>query len=50
MVAVDSRTLFTVVTRMGHVSENSFMIDVAELRDQYVLDKLKVFWVPSGDN
>jgi hypothetical protein len=49
-VAVDSRTLFTVVTRMGHVSEKRFMVDVAELRDQYVQDKLKVFWIPSSDN
>jgi hypothetical protein len=38
-VAVDSRTLFTVVTRMGHVSEKRLMIDVAELRDQFVQDK-----------
>jgi hypothetical protein len=32
------------------VSEERLMIDVAELRDQYVQDKLKVFWIPSSDN
>jgi hypothetical protein len=37
-VAVDSRTLFTVLMRMGRVWEKRLMIDVAELRDQYVQD------------
>jgi hypothetical protein len=40
--AVDSCTLFTVVTRKGHLSENSLMIGVAELRDQYEQEKVKV--------
>jgi hypothetical protein len=35
---------------MGHVSEKRLMIDVAEVRDQFVQDKLKVIWTPSSDN
>lgn len=48
--AVDSRTLFNIVTKMGTVSESRLMIDVAELREQYVQRKLNMFWIPSAEN
>lgn len=48
--AVDSRTLFNVVMKVGNVSEHRLMIDVAELRQKHVLQKLALFWIPSDDN
>lgn len=47
---IDSRTLFNIVNRLGNVTERRLMVDVADLRDEFLCEKLHLFWVPSIEN
>lgn len=47
---MDSRTLYNVVTRLGHVTEKRLHVDVADLRHEHLACRLNIFWVPSEEN
>jgi hypothetical protein len=48
--AIESRTLFSIVPRMGNVTERGLSVDAAEVREQHLQKKLKLFWIPSEEN
>jgi hypothetical protein len=48
--AIDSGTLFNIVTRMGTLTEKRVMVDAAELREQHLQRKMLFFWIPSGED
>jgi hypothetical protein len=35
---------------MGTLTEKPLMVDAAKIREKYLLRKMLLFWIPSGDN
>lgn len=48
--AVGSRTMYNVVTRLGHVTEQRLHVDVADLRHEHLACRLNIIWIPSEEN